>query len=356
MSRVRLDVDHARDVAAALLRGAGVPDDDAHLTADCLVYADRRGTASHGLLRLPLYLSALVAGGINPRPQVRWLNSHPGGGLLHADGALGQVAMGQAVEFVAERIEASPVVAVVVQDSTHYGAGAYWSDLIADLGCVALITSTTGPVATPHGAHRTILGSNPLTIVLPAGTEGHLTADIATSAGAYGKVVEAANAGEQIPPGWAVDSAGRPTTDPDQALRGALIAMGGHKGSALMVALEGLSAALGSAAYAFETEDIWVNPASRMNVGHTLIALNPAFFGGTDHTAARVETLRQAVRDAGEPGAVHAPGDIELARAARNTRTIEVAESTVTAVNDLALAHHTPLLRPDNQPGDGPAS
>lgn len=342
---VDVDVGHAKDVAAALLRAIGVPDDDAHLTADSLVYADRRGTASHGLLRLPLYVRALLAGGINARAQGRWLSAHPAGGLLHADGALGQAAMGQAIAFITERIETSPTVVVVVQDSSHYGAGAYWSDLLADLGCIALLTSTTGPVAAPHGAHRPILGSNPLTIALPAGADGHLTADIATSAGAYGKVVEAKQGGHQIPPGWAVDATGRATTDPAHALGGALLAFGGHKGSALMVALEGLSAALGSASYAFETEDIWVNPGSRMNVGHTVIALNPAFFGGTEHTASRVRTLRTAVRDAGAPGSVHAPGDPELTSAAGHVDTIALAEATVTAINDLAQHHHSPGLR-----------
>src|SRR5699024_9771869 len=126
-NQVRIDVDHARDLAAALLRTTGVPDDDAHLTADSLTYADRRGTGSHGLLRLPLYVRSLLARGINARPRWQWLTSHPAGGLLAADGALGQAAMGQAVEFLTERIDHSPAVAVVVQDSSHYGAGSYWS-------------------------------------------------------------------------------------------------------------------------------------------------------------------------------------------------------------------------------------
>ena len=173
-----------------------------------------------------------------------------------------------------------------------------------------------------------------------------MTTDIATSAGAYGKVVEAANAGQVLPTGWAVDATGQPTTDPRAALDGALVAFGGHKGSALMVALEGMSAALGSAAYAFETEDIWINPASRMNMGHTLIAINPDYFGGTEHARDRVQTLRDTVRAAGDPGAVHAPGDIELTNAARNRDHITVADTTVAAINDLARGHRTPTLQP----------
>ena len=298
---------------------------------------------------MPLYLSALQAGGINARAQPRWLREHPGGGLLDADGALGQVAMRAGVDFSARHIGATPTVTVVIQDSTHYGAGSYWSQTLTDLGCVALITSTTGPVTTPYGGQEKILGSNPLTLALPVADGDYLAADLATSAGAYGKVVEADNRGEQLPSGWAVDEAGEPTTDPAAALRGALVPFGGHKGSALMVAMEGLSAALGSANYAYETEDIWVNPASRMNMGHTIIAINPAFFGGTAHTQDRVAQLRQEVRASGAAGPVLAPGDVEMASAAVNTVSIPLLASSLEEINALAGKRHTPVLRPDSR-------
>ena len=116
---------------------------------------------------------------------------------------------------------------------------------------------------------------------MPTQDEHSMTVDMATSTGAYGKVVAARNAGAQVPEGWAVDAQGRPTTDAQQALDGSLTPFGGHKGSGLAIALEGISAALSRASYAYEAVDIWADPSSKMNVGHTLIAMNPEFFAGT---------------------------------------------------------------------------
>lgn len=333
MQSRRFPLDTMTVAATAALQAVGVPDHDAALVADSLLAADRRGIHSHGLLRLPLYVAALEAGGMNPTPDLTWRSQSGATAVLNADGALGQVAMKTAVDRVIRLARDHGVGTVAVENSTHYGAGSYWSDMLTAAGLAGIVTSTTGPTVAPYGGTSPILGTNPLTIAFPSGGDHPLTADMATSAGAYGKVLAARNAGELIPDGWAVGPDGAPTTDPAVAAAGALLPFGGHKGSAVAVLLEALSASLTRANYACETVDIWSQPTNRMNSGHVVIAIDPEHFTGLQHTRDRVSSLQARVRGAGE-GAL-APGDPEMAKLQGSGSAIDVVESTASELDAL---------------------
>jgi LDH2 family malate/lactate/ureidoglycolate dehydrogenase len=165
------------EFASAALRVAGVPRLDADVAGHSLVEADRRGIHSHGLLRLPLYVSALQAGGINPRPDLRWFQEHGVTAVLDADACLGQVAMKAAVRRAMSIAASHGAAVVAVQNSVHYGAGAHWTDSLAAHGLIGILTSTTGPSVTPFGGASKVLGTNPLTISLPSADDHPLTAE-----------------------------------------------------------------------------------------------------------------------------------------------------------------------------------
>lgn len=332
-----LDVNDLIRFSTEVLTSHGVPESDAHLTARSLIQADLRGINSHGLLRLPLYAEALRLGGINPMPSMTWKQASASVGVLDADAALGQVAMQSAVNFVLEHGSHHGIAAVSVANSSHYGAGAFWSDQLAAAGFLSILTSTTGPVVAPHGGMEKILGTNPLTLGAPSAGDWPLTADLATSNGAYGKLIAARNEGRQLPDGWAVDSQGNPTTDPAAAAKGSMIPFGGHKGSAISVLLEAFAASLTEATYAFETVDIWSNPASRMNNGHLLIGLSTAAFTGRTHTEARVHNLQERVRGSGPEGKIaYSPGDPERLREKSHAVGVPLPASTVQQLAELA--------------------
>lgn len=320
-----------------VLTARGVPDQDAALTARSLVQADQRGTYSHGLLRLPLYSEALRLGGINPAPSMSFSGQKGGVAVLDADAALGQVAMQAAVNRVLEVGRSQGIAAVAVHNSSHYGAGAFWSDQLAEAGFLSFLTSSTGPVVAPHGGAEKVLGTNPLTLGAPSADGWPLTADLATSNGAYGKIIAAKNEGTALPEGWAVDADGNPTTDPVAAAEGSMIPFGGHKGSAVAVLLEAFAVSLTDATFAFETVDIWSNPASRMNNGHLLIGIDSAGFAGRDRTEARVGTLQLQVRASGASGhPVHSPGDPERIRESEAGDSIALPASTADQLAQLA--------------------
>lgn len=336
-SKQTFPVADLRRLAAAVLEARGVPAGDAELTARSLVQADQRGIYSHGLLRLPLYSEALRLGGINPLPALKFSSTRDAVATLDADAALGQVAMQAAVDRLIETAREHGIAAVAIHNSSHYGAGAFWSDQLAAAGLLSFITSSTGPVVAPHGGLAKVLGTNPLTMGAPSADGWPLTADLATSNGAYGKVIAAKNEGRQLPEGWAVDTDGNPTTDPEAAAAGSMIPFGNHKGSAVAVLLEAFASSLTNATFAYETIDIWSNPASRMNNGHLVVGIDTAAFAGRAYTEARVADLQQRVRDAGPAGRkVHAPGDPEHLLEADAASEVHLPDSTADQLHRLA--------------------
>lgn len=349
------EVDDLVGLTVEILVAYGVPTADAKLTANSLISADQRGISSHGLLRLPLYAEALHLGGINPNPSMVWSRGVGNVALLNADAALGQVAMQAAVNYVIERGTGSGIAAVAVSNSSHYGAGAFWSDQLADAGFLTILTSTTGPVVAPHGGVEKVLGTNPLTMGIPSAGEWPLTADLATSNGAYGKVIAARNEGQPLPEGWAVDAQGQPTTDPVAATEGSMIPFGAHKGSAVSVLIEAFSGALSDATYAYETVDIWSNPASKMNNGHLLIGLDLGAMTGRGHTEGRVQELQERIRHSGPEGRkVSAPGDPERLRQQENSTTVPLSSSTAGQLAELACQLGVKPPEPLNDPVAAP--
>ncbi|MCQ9367112.1 Ldh family oxidoreductase [Brevibacterium sp. 91QC2O2] len=338
---MKYDVTGLLDLAAAALQTQHVPAEDARLTARSLVLADQRGINSHGLLRLPLYVSALREGGIkaNPEPVLRATGATA---TLNGDAGLGQVVMQRGVDWAVQAVAEYGIAAISVENSSHYGAGQFWTDQLVARGLVGFLTSSTGPTVAPYGGVSTVLGTNPLTIAMPSAGTDPLTVDMATSNGAFGKVMAAKQAGRPIPAGWAVDAQGNPTTDPQGAIDGALVPFGDHKGSGVSVLLEGLASALNTATYAFDTQDIWDNPASRMNNGHFLIAFDTERFAGRSAVETKVAALQDAVHGAGARAAdgtrdtLLVPGEKEYTLQREYAVAVELGDALVADLRALA--------------------
>lgn len=323
-----------------ILRAVGVPAADAELIAESLVAADRRGIHSHGVMRLPLYVRAVQAGGMVADAPMTWVRSHGATAVLDAGNGFGQVAMGHAVRKARELAATFGTAVVAVRNSSHYGAGAFWTSQLTGEGLAAMLVSTTGASVTPFGAAEKLLGTNPLTLGFPTGSGEPVLLDMASSAGAYGRIVGAAREGESIPDGWAVDAEGRPTTDASAALDGGyLLPFGGHKGSGLAVLLELLAGPLAGGNLASETTDMWAEPSLPMGTGHLLWVTDPAGLQGDDLPLRRAAGFQQALRNAVPAhGAdeVLSPGDLEQRTAQRNADGIPLPAATINELEALA--------------------
>ena len=157
MTSPRFPPDDLLSLASHLLEHSGVRADDASLIARSLLAADRAGIYSHGLLRLPLYLEAVSAGGIDPISRPSVVRRVGGTAVLDGEGAFGQVVMQRAVDLATEAAREHGIAAVAVQGSTHFGAGRFWTDQLAERGLAAVLTSSTGPVAAPFGDRKSVV-------------------------------------------------------------------------------------------------------------------------------------------------------------------------------------------------------
>jgi LDH2 family malate/lactate/ureidoglycolate dehydrogenase len=322
------------EFTAAALADLGVPSADASVVAESLVESELDGMATHGLLRLPFLLRRLQAGFITPRPSFRVLAERPATVLLDGGNALGPVAGLRAVELALERARAAGAGVAAVRHSNHLGALSYYLRRLTGAGAIGLAFSNTPPAMAPPGGRTAYLGTNPIAAGFPTSAEPVLV-DLATSQVARGRILQAARAGEAIPPGWAVDGAGRPTTDPGAAISGSLVPLGGDKGFALALMVEVLSGVLSGSAVGPEVGGTYIASERESNVGHCFLAIDPEAFAGGFR-----ERMDRVVADLRALGG-RAPGDRRHRE--RERRLVEGIELSDELVADLRQLTGLPL-------------
>jgi LDH2 family malate/lactate/ureidoglycolate dehydrogenase len=232
---------------AAVFETAGMPAEHAAEAADMLVRTELRGYKTHGMTRVPSYVDRLRAGDFNPRPAMSH-RAFPGGIVLDADGAMGQVAGPLAVRLGLEALETSASVLIAVQSCGHLGALGIHALLAAEAGAFCMVGQRTPPLLALEGFTRAGIGHNPIAFGCPVPGAAPLVFDVACSVAARGHILLAAREGRPIPEGWAVDAEGVPTTNAEAALGGALLPMGGHKGIGIAMMVECLAGAMAATA------------------------------------------------------------------------------------------------------------
>jgi len=317
----------------------GVSPADAVHAAGCLVAAELRGVDSHGLVRLPVYARRIAAKVVNPRPVVRFESAGPSILLADGDNGLGAVVASAAMKKAIEVARANGVGIVGVRRSNHFGAAAYYVEQALRENLIGFAITNAPPTMAPYGGRERFLGTNPLAVAIPAREEPPLIFDASTSVVARGKIIVAAHTGASIPEGWAVDPQGRPTTDPHQALKGAVLPFGGPKGSAISFIIDILAGVLTGAAFARHLNTL-ENLNAEQNLGHVLAAMRTDVFLPAEVFAARMDEILRLLKatpacDGAER--VLAPGEPELANEARNRRFgIAIAPEVVWQLKQLA--------------------
>lgn len=272
----KLTVGTAVTKAQQLLQEAGVPAEQAAITARCIVASDRWGIGSHGLMRLPFYLSRLKAGGINPTAQLKTVTDLPSLVVFDGDDGLGHWQLQKAAEIASERALVNGVAAVGVGRSNHCGALGIYVWPMINRGLVGIAFSTGPAVMPPWGGDKALLSTSPIAAGIP--TNPPTVVDLATSAVARGKIQAKAQAGAELEPGWAFTKDGAPTTDAKEALAGMLAPLGGVKGYAVAVLVESLTGMLIGPALAKNIPDMFAasQDASPQQISHFIIAIDAA--------------------------------------------------------------------------------
>jgi len=281
--------------AADVYRHMGVPDADALLAADSLVQADLWGHQSHGMLRLGWYLARLQSGAMKAETHARLIVD--GGAIAVLDGAdgLGPVVAKRAADEAVRRAKAHGVGVVSVRNSNHFGTCMYFTRMGAEQGCITILMSNGGPNMAPWGGLKKKIGTNPWSIAAPAGRHPPMVMDMANSGVARGKIYLANNRRESIPPHWAIDAEGNPTTDPKAALEGFILPMAGHKGYVMGVMVDVLSGVLSGSGFLEGVHGPY-DPVNRSCAGHLMVALNVEAFQPLSEFNERMETYIESLK------------------------------------------------------------
>ena len=296
--------------------------------------AERDGAHSHGVFRIPGYVSTLQSGWVNGQavPVVEDVAS--GFVRVDANNGFAQPALAAARELLVQKARSAGIAVLAIRNSHHFAA--LWPDVepFAYEGLVALSVVNSMTCVVPHGADRPLFGTNPIAFAAPRAGGEPIVFDLATSAIAHGDVQIAARQGERLPQGMGVDSLGQPTTDPKAILEGgALLPFGGHKGSALSMMVELLAAALTGGNFSFEFD--WNNhPGAKTPwTGQLLIVIDPDKAAGQSFA----ERSQELVRQMHGVGLKRLPGDRRhLQRARSLVNGIELDARTLANLQELA--------------------
>ncbi|MFZ4287170.1 Ldh family oxidoreductase [Variovorax sp. HJSM1_2] len=322
---------------------AHLPGDDARQVAQCLVEADARGVASHGIGRIPVYTQRLRLGLVNPKPQLKVLDAGNGfGATAHVDGdnGMGYVVAHKAMAEAITRAQQHGISLVLASRSNHFGMSASYVQQALDAGLGAFVFTNAPPLMPVWGGRTPFLGTSPFAFGAPGATP--LLLDMATSVVAFGKIRRAARLGEAIPADWALDAQGRATTDPHAAIDGVVLPMGGPKGSGLGLMMELLAGVMSGAAFGGEVRNQNADFSAPQNVGHAFIAFKPdAFLSPTDYQARAAQLVERAKACTPAQGfsSIHMPGEREAAMATQARR-----EGLHVSAQDLAMLQHEQAL------------
>jgi LDH2 family malate/lactate/ureidoglycolate dehydrogenase len=323
----------------ALLQAVSVPESQANVVADVLVRAELRGTSSHGVLRLPAYIHKIMAGLLQPETSWTCLRETPATALYDAGMGLGPVAGLWGMKEAIKRAEQCGISAVGVSNASHFGIAAYYGLQAVEAGMIGVAISNAAASMAPWGGVEARLGTNPICVAIPTRNEIPLVLDMAASIVARGKIRLAQREGDPIPQGWALDASGEPTTDPQAAIDGTLLPIGGPKGYCIALVNDILAGILTGSPSGVEVRSIH-DLQQPSPVGFFFQVLQIEAFSSPqdffDRLGAELTAIRNSPRARGVER-IYIPGEIEWeCERDRRQNGIPIGSATLKALQELA--------------------
>jgi L-2-hydroxycarboxylate dehydrogenase (NAD+) len=304
---LKITAEQERTLITNLLIKLDVSEEEAAIVADVTVDADMKGFSSHGIGRFPQYIRGLEVNTIRPVAEIMIEKESAATALINGNHGFGHVIAYRGMEMAIEKAKDAGIGIVGINNSNHFGVAGYYTDMALMEDLIGVVIANTEPAVAPIGGKEPILGTNPLAIGIPS--NGHyVSVDMATSASARGKLMEAIRRGETIPENVALDSDGNPTIDPLAALKGSILPFGAHKGYALAFMIEILAGPMVGAAYGRAVTGT-ANPEVMCTKGDLVAAIDPAKFVDIDEFKADVDDFISEVKSTPN---VFIPGDMEV--------------------------------------------
>ena len=332
---VELRKDQAEQFLCQLFELAGVERGTAIATAEALVEAELEGNASHGLLQAPVYVRRLLAGTISGTARLEEIHRSGAVSVFDAGLGLGHAAAGQLAAIAADDARKHGVAVATVRNATHFGVAGRYARMLAEAGLIGIVMCNSRAMMPAPGGREPVVGTNPLAIAVPCAGNPPIVFDMAMSAAAMGRIRQAAQKGEAIPLGWAVDAEGRHTSDAGAAIRGMLLPAAGPKGFGLALMVDLLCALSGGTAGS-ELGSLYAPPEEKADCSWLFIAIDPAQFGLAMPYAERVAELADHVRRTAPDPSLALPGDRKRAAAAKAGDSFKLAPAVAADLNTLS--------------------
>ena len=324
----RIKVAVLRKFTTSVFNKLGVPLDDAKLAADILIIADQRGIGSHGLQRLKRYTDGLKTGVMKPVADIKILKETANTLLISGGDGLGQVIGHKTMKLVIDKALKNNIAVAAVRDSNHYGIAGYYSMMALEHDLIGFSLTNSAVLVVPTYGKDAVLGTNPLSIAVPAGKERPFVLDMATSTVPRGKLEVYEREGKKIPITWATDELGNPTEDVSLVLAnligkkgGGLLPLGGgeeesggHKGYGLTLAIDILTGVLAGSAFGpnlYAKKDVPAKVSHLFGAMRIDAFIEPALFKSI--MDACINTLKSSKKAAGKDRIfIHGEKEFEL--------------------------------------------
>jgi delta1-piperideine-2-carboxylate reductase len=330
-----VSVDELTDLVSRVLRRHDVSAENAGPVAATVVAAERDGAASHGLLRLPGYVSTLKSGWVDGRAVPVVTDAAPGLVATEAANGFAQPALRASAPLLRDKARRQGIAAVAIRNSHHFAA--VWPDIepFAAEGFIALAMVNGRRRIVVWGGKQKVLGTSPMGFACPRPGKPPFVWDQASSVMAQGEILLAAQRGERLPDGVGLDAEARATTDPRAVLDGgSILPFGGHKGSSIAFMIEILAAALTGGPFGFEDRSHEYPGAQTPKAGQTVILIDPLLVPGNRYFE-RVEGLFAAIAAS---GVERLPAERRYARREQTLRNgIAVSDRDWTTLHELLV-------------------
>ena len=283
MGTVSLSLQEIFDLAKKTLLANGCDDETASILAELIMKAERDGSLSHGLFRLPAYVMGLKSGKINGKGKPEVKKVSPSVIKVLGNNCLAPVVLNKGIPELVKAAKENGVAVLAINNSHHMAAMWPETEMIAEQGLVAFACTSYKPAVAPAGASKPLFGTNPISFAWPRTGKTPVVYDMATASMAMGEVQVAKREGHKVPLGTGLTKDGKETTDPGEiADGGVLLPFGGYKGSGIAMMVELLAGALVGDCFSYETATKDNNDGGPPSGGEFILAISPDKLSGND--------------------------------------------------------------------------
>ncbi len=335
-----VSVEWLTEALTAIFGASGVSESGASKVAESFVDADRRGIPSHGAMLVSMYVDRLRSGSVSTQDEAEIIVDAGAVAVLDANHMLGQLSGDQAMDLAVSKAKSHGVGAVTVRRAFHFGGAFRYVQAATRAGCIGVAAANTRPLMPAPGGASPVVGNNPLAFGTPNGDDEPIVTDMALSEAALGKIRLAASEGREIPETWATDPEGRPTTDPEAAIAGMLLPIGGPKGYGLAVVMDVLTGVLSGGQSGAGVQGLYADTSVPNDCAHFFLALDVESFANPQEFTGRLRELVTQIKNsdrAPEVDRLLLPGQLEAERYEQSEEHgIELDESTLTSIQEAA--------------------